>query len=264
MAKPAIPTCGSKTCKARRALAWVRERNAQARRVLEAHPDFFAMRERIRAVLDSRDRIPAVTRRGDWLYNFWQDADNPRGLWRRTTLDEYRKAAAALGHAARRRCARPRRGRELGLGRRRGAAPAGRARLVKLSRGGADAVVVREFDIATRRFVADGFVLPEAKCDIGWLDADTVLVGTDFGPGSLTDSGYPRVVKRWRRGQPLAHAATVFEGEAQDVSAWFHIDRTPGYERTCVGRSLDFYNSRMWRWLRRRRWSRSTSPTTRA
>ena len=107
------------------ALAWVRERNAQARRVLEAQPDFFALRERIRAVLDSRDRIPAVARRGDWLYNLWQDADNPRGVWRRTTLDEFRKAEPRLGHAARCRCARPRRARELGLGRCRGAASAG-------------------------------------------------------------------------------------------------------------------------------------------
>jgi prolyl oligopeptidase len=231
------------------ALAWVRERNAVSRRALEAHPDFFAMRERIRAVLDSSDRIPAVTRRGGWLYNFWQDAANPRGVWRRTSLNEYRKDAprweALLDVDA--------------LGRTEGEnwvwggavvlRPNDQRCLVKLSRGGADAVVVREFDLATRAFVADGFALPEAKSDIGWLDADTVLVGTDFGPGSLTDSGYPRVIKRWRRGEPLAHANTVFEGEAQDVSAWFSIDRTPGFERTFVGRSLDFYRTRMARWL---------------
>ncbi|HVQ05260.1 MAG TPA: prolyl oligopeptidase family serine peptidase [Burkholderiaceae bacterium] len=231
------------------ALAWVRKRNAQARRVLEAHPDFFALRERIRAVLDSRDRIPAVTRRGDWLYNLWQDADNPRGVWRRTTLDEFRKAEPrwdtlldvdALGRAEHKNWVW---GGAVVL------RPQDERALVKLSRGGADAVVAREFHIPTRKFVTDGFVLPEAKCEVGWLDGDTVLVGTDFGPGSLTDSGYPRVVKRWRRGEPLAHATTVFEGEAQDVSAWFHIDRTPGYERTLVGRSLDFYNSRTWRWL---------------
>ena len=86
--------------------------------------------------------------------------------------------------------------------------------LISLSRGGSDATVVREFDMRTRQFVADGFELPEAKTDISWQDADTVLVGTDFGPGSLTDSGYPRIVKRWRRGQPLAEAETLFAGRA--------------------------------------------------
>jgi prolyl oligopeptidase len=231
------------------ALAWVRERNARARRVLEAHPDFLTMRTHIRAVLDSHDRIPAVTRRGAWLYNFWQDVGNPRGLWRRTSLDEYRKDEpqweTLLDVDA--------------LGRDEGEnwvwagavvlRPHDDRCLLKLSRGGADAVVVREFDLATRRFVAGGFMLPEAKSDIGWLDRDTVLVGTDFGPGSMTDSGYPRVVKRWRRGEPLAQARTVFEGEAQDVSAWFSIDLTPGYERTFVGRALDFYRTSMARWL---------------
>ena len=231
------------------ALAWVRERNVQSRQALEAHADLHPMRARIRAVLDSRDRIPAVTRRGDWLYNFWQDADNPRGLWRRTTLEQYRRPEprwdTLLDIDA--------------LGRDEGEnwvwagavmlRPHDDRCLVKLSRGGADAAVVREFHVPTRRFVADGFVLPEAKSDIGWLDIDTVLVSTDFGPGSLTDSGYPRVVKRWRRGTPLAQASPVFEGAPHDVSAWFHIDRTPGHERTLVGRQIDFYHSRMAHWL---------------
>jgi prolyl oligopeptidase len=231
------------------ALAWVRERNAQSRQALERHPYFLVMRSRIRAVLDSRDRIPAVTRRSEWFYNFWQDADSPRGLWRRTSLEQYRNDKphweTLLDLDA--------------LGRDEGEnwvwagalvlRPQDERCLLKLSRGGADAVVVREFELPTRRFVTEGFVLPEAKSDIGWLDVDTVLVGTDFGPGSMTGSGYPRVVKRWRRGEPLAHATTVFEGEPQDVSAWFSIDRTPGFERTFVGRSLDFYNSRMARWL---------------
>jgi prolyl oligopeptidase len=228
-----------------RALNWVRERNAQSRRVLEAFPDFQGTRTRIREVLDSRDRIPTVMRRADWLYNFWQDAEHPRGLWRRTTLAEYRKPQPdwqllldldALGRDEKENwvwagatCLRPQDERCL----------------LKLSRGGADAVVVREFDIGAKRFVADGFTLPEAKSDIDWLGRDSVLVSTDFGPGSLTESGYPRVIKRWQRGQPLAQAVTVFEAQAQDVSSLFEIDRTPGHERTQVGRQIDFYNSQV-------------------
>jgi prolyl oligopeptidase len=114
--------------------------------------------------------------------------------------------------------------------------------LVNLSRGGADAVVVREFDMETREFVVDGFELPEAKTQIGWDDPDTVLVGTDFGPDSLTESGYPRIVKRWRRGTPLNDAEVIFEGARTDVSAGGSTDRTPGFERTFVSRATDFWN----------------------
>src|SRR5207248_502176 len=121
-----------------------------------------------------------------------------------------------------------------------------RLALVHLSRGGADASVVREFDLAGRRFVAGGFSLPEAKTDAGWIDAGTIYVGTDFGPGSLTSSGYPRVVKRWRRGTPLAEAAVVYEGKADDVSVHAFHDPTEGFERDFVVRSTDFFHSE-WR-----------------
>ena len=86
--------------------------------------------------------------------------------------------------------------------------------LISLSRGGSDAAVVREFDMRTGEFVADGFEVPEAKTQISWEDEDTVLIGTDFGEGSLTDSGYPRLVKRWRRGTPLDDAETLFSGSS--------------------------------------------------
>ena len=226
-----------------KALDWVRERNAHTRQRLQAWPGFDATRERILQVLDSRDRIPVIARRGDFVYNFWQDADNPRGLWRRTTLDEYRLSAPAW---------------ELlldvdALGRSEGEnwvwagavclGPDYTRCLVKLSRGGADAQVVREFDTATRQFVAGGFNLPEAKSDVAWLDRDTVFVGTDFGPGSLTDSGYPRLIKRWQRGQPLADAVTVFEAQHSDVAASVHVDATPGFERTLLQRAPDFFSS---------------------
>ena len=102
--------------------------------------------------------------------------------------------------------------------------------------------VIREFDMRTREFVAGGYELPEAKTDISWESADSVLVGTDFGPGSLTDSGYPRIVKRWRRGQPLAEATTLFTGEPSDVSVGAGYDPTPGYERLFIARSFDFFN----------------------
>ncbi|MFB7448389.1 prolyl oligopeptidase family protein [Streptomyces sp. NPDC056194] len=225
------------------ALAWVAERNAETADVLAADAGFAPLKARLREVLDASDRIPYTTRRGAYLYNFWRDADHVRGVWRRTTLEQYRKdepewevlldvdaLAAAEGEKWVWDGARARR-------------PAYDRALVRLSRDGGDAVVVREFDLGTREFVEDGFQVPEAKTRIGWIDADTVFVGTDTGPGSLTDSGYPRTVRRWRRGTPIEESELVYEAEDGDVSAWGYHDPTPGFERDFVGRSLDFFRS---------------------
>ncbi|MFJ1896046.1 prolyl oligopeptidase family protein [Streptomyces sp. NPDC088115] len=225
------------------ALAWVAERNAETAAALAADAGFATLKERLREVLDASDRIPYTVRRGAFLYNFWRDAAHPRGLWRRTTLEQYRKddpeweavldidaLAAAEGEKWVWAGARVRH-------------PAYDRALVCLSRDGGDAVVVREFDLTTRTFVEDGFQVAEAKTRIGWIDADTVFIGTDFGPGSLTDSGYPRTVRRWRRGTPAEDATPVFEGRPQDVSAGGWHDSTPGFERDFVFRSLDFHHS---------------------
>jgi prolyl oligopeptidase len=226
-----------------RALSWVRLRNAESEKALQAQAGFEALRGSLREVLDSREQIPYVTRHGSWLYNVWRDANNPRGLWRRTTLAEYRKPKPnwetvididALGKAEKENwvwagasC----------LG------PDNSLCLVSLSRGGADASVVREFNTESKQFVAGGFSLPEAKSSADWVDANTLYIGTDFGPGSLTESGYPRVIKRWQRGQTLAQAVTVFEADVKDVAAYVSVDTTPGFARTVFGRSIDFYTS---------------------
>ncbi|AXB43971.1 prolyl oligopeptidase family serine peptidase [Amycolatopsis albispora] len=231
------------------ALDWVRARNAETVAELTGGERFGELRDRIREVLDADDRIPYPRRRGEFLYNFWRDGEHPRGLWRRTTLEQYRRSrpewellldvdalAEAEGenwvwHGANvlrpdyRRC------------------------LVSLSRGGADATVVREFDLETREFVEGGFEVPEAKTRIGWIDHDRVYVGTDTGPGSLTTSGYPRVMREWRRGTPIEEAPVVYEGKPEDVAAFAYHDFTEGFERDFVGRSLDFYRSE--RYLRR-------------
>jgi prolyl oligopeptidase len=229
-----------------RALAWVRERNAQARERLQAWPDFLPLRQRIREVLDSRDRIPAVRRRGEAFYNLWQDATNPRGLWRRTSLAEYRKAQPAWETVLDLDALGKTEGVNWVWGGSNSFGPVHRRCMLKLSKGGADAAVQREFDTVTKRFVPaseGGFELPEAKSSFDWIDADSAYIGTDFGPGSMTDSGYPRVIKRWQRGQRWQDAVTVFEGQQSDVAAWASVDRTPGFERTLFGRSIDFYRT---------------------
>jgi prolyl oligopeptidase len=230
---------------AQESLDWVRARNEPTlARFRDA--DFERMRTEALEVLDTDARIPYVVRRGEYLYNFWRDAANPRGLWRRTTLDSYRTDSPAwdvlidvdeLGRADDEKWV------WAGAG---VIEPEYTRALVGLSRGGSDASIVREFDMLTRQFVVDGFELPEAKSQVAWADPDTVLVGTDFGDDSLTESGYPRVVKRWRRGTPLTDAETVFEGARSDVRVSASVDRTPGFERTLLGRALDFWNEEIY------------------
>lgn len=242
-ADPVDPHLWLEDVQGERALAWVHARNAESRAVLEKHPRFASMRARFQAILDSADKIPQISRRGDWFYNLWRDADHVRGLWRRTTLASFRTAKPAWETVLDLDALAKAEGENWVWSGATALGPGYRRCLVQLSRGGADATVVREFDLVDKRFVADGFQLPEAKTDVTWEDADHLLVGTDTGPGSLTDSGYPRTVRRWRRGTPLSAATLVFEGQAGDVSVSAFVDRTPGWQRTVCIRSTDFYNS---------------------
>jgi prolyl oligopeptidase len=225
----------------KRVVAWVDAQNARTDAELcdEAYrADFDA----VLAILNADDRIPFVTKSGDYLYNFWKDAAHPRGLWRRTTLESYRTAEPdwdvlldidALGAAE-------------GIA----WAFAGAARspdktraLVSLSFNGTDAVEVREFDIAEKRFLEGGFRIPKAKTSVGWLDHDTLLFGSAFDADDTTEAGYSRLVRRWHRGTPLQSAEIVFEVEKQDVAAWFGINRRPTHERVIYRRALDFTRS---------------------
>ncbi|MGO9929055.1 MAG: prolyl oligopeptidase family serine peptidase [Mycobacterium sp.] len=226
---------------AEQALDWVRARNEPTLAEF-CDAEFEQMRIEALEVLDTDARIPYVVRRGEYLYNFWRDAANPRGLWRRTTLDSYRTDSPEwdvlidvdeLGRADDEKWV------WAGAG---VIEPDHTRALIGLSRGGSDASIVREFDMITRTFVADGFELPEAKSQITWADPDAVLLGTDFGADSLTESGYPRVIKRWRRGTPLTDAEILFEGTRSDVRVFASVDRTPGFERTVLERALDFWN----------------------
>src|SRR5471032_1416283 len=228
------------------ALAWVRAHNAQARQALEAWPRFAETRDQLRAILDSKEQISGVVRRGEWFWNFWRDDKNPRGLWRRATLDEYRKPHPAWDVVIDLDALAKQENENWVWAGTNCLAPKYERCVIMLSRGGSDAHVTREFDMVERVFVTDGFTLPEAKSSVDWIDANTLYVTTDFGPGSLTDSGYPRVVKRWSRGTPLASATTMFEAEHTDVAAGMSVDDTPGYERTTFSRSLDFYTSRVY------------------
>ena len=225
----------------RNALDFVNKANAKALGELQARPDYQGLYDRLLAVLDSKDRIPYVAERAGFLYNFWRDDQHVRGLWRRTTWAEYRKAQPKWETVldvdqlakdesenwvwASANCLFPDYNRCL----------------VRMSRGGGDAAVVREFDVKARQFVKDGFTLPAAKSEVDWIDADHIYVATDFGPGSMTQSGYPRIVKQWQRGTPLAAATTVYTAEATDIGVGASHSFRPGSERDFITRAITFW-----------------------
>lgn len=226
-----------------RSLAFARSHAETSQRTLGAVPGFAALEARLASIYGAVDRIPAPHVVGDKVRNFWTDGEHPRGLWRETTLADYRAAKPkwqtildvdALGAAEKESfvwhgstCLQPKRTRCL----------------VRLSRGGGDAVVVRELDVEKRAFVANGFVVPEGKTRVAWKDADTIFVGTSFGPGTLTKAGYPRLAKEWRRGTPLAEAKTVFEVAETDNAATCWRETDHGRKLDVCRRSIDFWRS---------------------
>jgi prolyl oligopeptidase len=241
-ATPDDPYLWLEDIRGERALDWVRAQNAITEKQFATSADFDKTRNEILEVLDSDARIPYPNRMGDHLYNFWQDKAHPRGVWRRTTLAEYRKSSPAwetlididaLNKAEDAKwvfkgaqCLKPKFERCL----------------VSLSPGGGDAVEVREFDLPSKSFVKDGFYLPVAKTQVSWIDEDHIYVGTDFGPGSMTDSSYPRIAKEWTRGTPLSAATLVHEVKPDDMVVTAFHDRTPGFERDFVRVQRDFFH----------------------
>ncbi len=227
-----------------RAMAWVTAENAKTTAVLEKDSHFASLYRDALAVAQASDRIPNGHFIGGQIYNFWQDSAHVRGIWRRTTLASYRTASPqwttvldldSLARAEKSNWVWE--GADCAM-------PAERRCLLNLSDGGEDAVTVREFDLATRSFPKDGFVLPHGKQNTSWVGEDTVLVAREWTKGELTTSGYPYVVKRLVRGQPLASAVEVYRGTAKDVSVGpATFDDGSGHRISIISRSPSFFES---------------------
>lgn len=197
-------------------LAWVKEHNARTAAVLEKDPHFAQLQAESLQVRESPDRLPFAEFHGDSLYNFWQDAQHVRGIFRRTTMADYLspnpKWETVIDYDALSKqdnqswvakdiiCLRPRK--ELCM--------------VELSAGGEDSVIAREMDLKTGKPIPGGFTLPRGKQDLAWLDKDTLLISRDWGPGTMSEAGYPITVHEWKRGEPLEKAREVFRGSTKD------------------------------------------------
>lgn len=227
----------------KKAADWVRARNRESAKALSESAQFKARKDKLKKLLDAQGRIPQVQKVGNLLFNFWQDKDHPIGIWRRTTIQDYIsksprwqtvldldklakdekvdwvwKRADCLG-SSRSHC------------------------VLALSKGGKDAVVHREFDAQKGEFVEDGFILPEAKGRISWVDENTLLVGTDFGAGTTTKSGYPRQIRRWTRGSKIKDAPVVFEGKASDNVVRAYHSESNGFKRDYLRRMVSRFES---------------------
>jgi prolyl oligopeptidase len=224
-----------------RAMEWVEARNEGTVARLSSHPVYRPIFDRALEIMDSDDRIAFPSIMGDWLYNFWQDQGNPRGVWRRTGWDAYLAGEPAWETVLDIDALARDEGVPWAFGGATCLPPERRRCLVRLSRGGADAVEVREFDMNARAFIDGGFFLPEAKQSIAWADRDALLVATDFGPETMTTSGYARIAKLWRRGTPLSEAETLFEAQASDMGVWVGTYETADGIYNVVNHRPNFY-----------------------
>ena len=229
-----------------KALAKVKSWNAATRAALEKQPGFTDYRAKALALLSTNQKIAQPDQiLGDKVLNFWQDEQHPRGIWRVSPLAAFASGQPqwrtlldidAMSKADSKKWVF------------KGAtclSPAYIDCMVSLSNGGGDAVEVREFNLDTAQFTPNGFFLPNAKSDVSWAGPDALFVGTDFGAGTLTDSGYPRVVKLWRRGTQLTGATKLAEGEKSDVSvsAYTMVDGNQTWP--IVKRAVDFYHHKI-------------------
>ena len=226
------------------AMAWVEERNARTRGVLEADPRYGQFHDQALAILSSQDRIPAVAFRHGKLYNFWQDAEHLRGIWRRTTLESYRTAEPAWETVLDIDALGAEEGRSWVYKGATCLAPENVRCLVSLSDGGADATEVREFDLAAGGFVEGGFLIPMSQQGFAWEDENHLLVATDWSGEDMTSSGYPYIVKRVTRGEPLAEAVEIFRGDKDDVGTFPSVLRDgEGNRLALLIQATDFFHS---------------------
>jgi prolyl oligopeptidase len=227
-----------------RSMAWVKAEDDRSLKVLEADPRYAAYHAEALKLAEAPDRVPFPEQRGGEIYNFWRDADHTDGLFRKTTLADYLASKPtwhtvidydALGQQDHTKwvaegvdCLYP----------------GDRFCLVNLSAGGEDANNQREFDLKSGKFVAGGFVLPHSKQNVSWMDKDTLLVARDWGAGTMTKSGYPFVVKMWKRGTPLDSAKEVFRGQQSDISAGgYTMNDSTGHSLTLFYRGVTFFES---------------------
>ncbi len=226
-----------------KALEWVRAENKSTAERLESRPIFDELYAQAKAALNSTSRLPDVYQEEGWLYNTWKDEEHPRGIFRRTTLEEFSKDEPAWEIVIDIDALSTEENKQWAFKGMDCLPKHPEHCLVRLSPGGGDAVVIREFNSAEKTFVDGGFYLPLSKGNTNWIDANTVFVSTNFGEGSMTDSGYPRIIKRWKRGTPLTDAELIHEGQVSSLWSYGFRMRSAGDDIDMVLEGKTFWTS---------------------
>ncbi len=226
-------------------LEWVNKQNKDTLKKL-TDTAFENDRDSLVKIYNHPGKIPHIIRRGEFVYNFWQDSHNVKGVWRRTTLDDYRlqsldwEVLINIDELAEKE-------KEDWVWRGVETLPENHdLSIIKLSRGGSDAVCLREFNLLTKSFVPDGFNLPEAKSDITWLDKDTILLCSPFGEGKATECGYSNTIRLWTRNEEIEKSKVIFEINPAHMGAWVDVDHTLGEEHILFTDSRGFFEGEHW------------------
>lgn len=232
-----------------KALEFVNAQNKTTVAELSAEKNYQDIYDKSLAISNSTDRIAYPSIRGNYVYNFWKDKDHVRGIWRRSTVDDYKKGNpnwetlldidklseeddikwVYKGSS--------------------GLFPDYNRFLIQLSKGGGDAVVVKEFDVTTKQFIENGFSIEESKGSASYVDENTLIVTSDFGEGTMTTSGYPRQAKLWKRGTSLIDAQLIYEGKTSDVGTWGGVLRDGSEAFTLISRGLTTFSSQNLVWM---------------
>ena len=224
-----------------KALEWVETWNEKSLDVLSSQPDYENLYEKNLEILNSTDRIAEPAIRGEFVYNFWQDQQYQRGIWRRAKLKNYLSESPDWEILLNIDELSEKDGEKWVFKGASGLYPDYDKFLVSLSKGGGDAAIIREFDVRTKSFVENGFYLPEAKGGASWIDENTLMVSTDFGEG-VTTSGYPTQVKIWKRGTKLENALEVYKGLESDMGIWGYAQQNPEKVYQLITRRTSFYS----------------------
>ena len=226
-----------------KSMQWVKETNHKTQDKLANSKLYKELYQQALSVLNGKSRLPVVSQKGKWLYNFWQDANHPRGIYRKTTLKQFKKKSPKWHTVLDMDAYSKKHHQNYDYHGMTCLPPKGNACLVYLSPGGSDAIEVREFDLKKGQFIKNGFEVPLAKTRISWIDKNTVYIGTDFGKDSMTNSGYPRLIKKWERGTPLNKAQLIYQGKANSMSASAFKVTTDNKELEIITETTSFWES---------------------
>jgi len=231
----------------KKSLDWVKAQNKISTKTIAGYPGYKAMVGDALKILEDKNKIPKISIRGGYLYNFWQDKDHVRGLWRRIPWQKFQKTGELRWEVLLDVDALDRAEKQNWIYK--GAQclpPSYDLCLVELSRGGTDASTYREYQISKKAFVKKGFHVKEAKSWVSWRSKDEIFVATNYGADTLSESGYPLEVKSWKRGSSPGASPSLFKGNKKNMIVGARRIWDGPHSIDVLSQLLTFYSSKNW------------------